>query len=325
MKVLCTDAMAASAAEHLKKLAEVLVLKDRSIAGYRSAIADADFLVVRNKLPDDIFEYGTRLRGVVRHGTGLDLVPVDAATQLGIPVANVPGANAQAVVEYYVSAMLAFARPLSRMETTIRAQGWDAGRALTSMATQLSGKTLGVIGVGTIGQGLAQACIAGFGMQVLGLQRPDIPLPTNVRPASLSDLLANSDYVALCCPLTDETRGMIGIEELQCMKKNAVLLNAARGAIVDEEALIAALQGKLIRGAALDVYASQPLNPGHALFDLDNVLLTPHVAGVTAESFDSMSAGTVKQLMQMMAGERPDYLVNPEIWPGRCATQGGKA
>lgn len=325
MKILCTEAMAPAAADQLRKQAEVLVMTDRSVAGYRAAIADADFLVVRNKLPDDIFEYGTRLRGVVRHGTGLDLIPVEAATRLGIPVANVPGANAQAVVEYYLTAMLAFARPLSRMEATTRAQGWDAGRALTSVATQLSGKTLGVVGVGTIGQGLAQACIAGFGMQVLGLQRPGVPLPANVRPASLADLLANSDYVALCCPLTDETRGMIGMQELQCMKKNAILLNAARGAIVDEQALIAALQEKRIRGAALDVYAKQPLDPAHAFFSLDNVLLTPHVAGVTAESFNSMSSGTVKQLLQMMAGERPEYLVNPEAWPGRCAAQGGKA
>lgn len=325
MKVLCTETMSVAAMEQLKKVAEVVILKDRSASGYRSAIADADFLVVRNKLPDDIFQHAARLRGVVRHGTGLDLIPVDAATPLGIPVANVPGANAQAVVEYYVSAMLAFARPLARMEATIRAQGWDAGRALTSMATQLSGKTLGVVGVGTIGQGLAQACIAGFGMQVLGLQRAGIALPDNVRAASLTDLLANSDYVALCCPLTDETRGMIGAKELQDMKKGAVLLNAARGAIVDERALVDALREKRIRGAALDVYASQPLDRGHAFFGLDNVLLTPHVAGVTAESFNDMSSGTVKQLLQMMAGERPEYLVNPEAWPGRCALRGGQA
>src|SRR3546814_16238380 len=95
--------------------------------------------------------------------------------------------------------------------------------------------------------------------------------------------------------------------------------------IVDEQALIAALHGKRIRGAALDVYANQPLNPTHAFFGLDNVLLTPHVAGVTAESFNDMSSGTAKQLLQMMAGERPEYLVNPEAWPGRCAAQGGQA
>src|SRR5690606_29493605 len=167
MKVLCTETMSVAAMELLKKVADVVILKDRSASGYRSAIADADFLVVRNKLPDDIFQHAARLRGVVRHGTGLDLIPVDAATALGIPVANVPGANAQAVVEYYVSAMLAFARPLLRMEATLRSQGWEAGRALTSTATQLSGQAIGTIGVGTIGTGLAQTGIYGTAKTVL--------------------------------------------------------------------------------------------------------------------------------------------------------------
>ncbi|SHH74999.1 NAD(P)-dependent oxidoreductase [Pollutimonas bauzanensis] len=324
MKVLCTLPMTDAATCQLSGKAEVIVLRDQSDAGCREAVANADYLVVRSQLPDDIFDHAPRLRGVVRHGTGLDMIPVEAATRLGIPVANVPGVNAQAVAEYYVAGMLAFARPLARMETILRGQGWNAGRALAPSATELSGKTLGIVGVGTIGRRLAQACACGFGMRVLGMQRPGATLPDAVQPSSLADLLAHSDYVALCCPLTSATRGMIGAAQLRSMKPDAVLLNAARGAVVDEPALITALQEKWIRGAALDVYARQPLQPDHPFFQLDNVMLTPHVGGMTAESSSAMSAGTVRQLLQMMAGERPEHLVNPQAWPGRRAAQGGR-
>lgn len=325
MKVLCTEPMAPPIMHELSKKADVAVLEDHSDAGYRSAIANADFLVVRNKLPDDIFDYGERLRGVVRHGTGLDLIPVSAATRLGIPVANVPKANAQAVAEHYVACMLAFARPVTRIDAALRAHGWNAGRALASTASELAGKTLGIIGAGAIGQRLAHACLYGFGMQVLALQRPGGALPANMQGASLSDLLSCSDYVALCCPLTEATRGLLGTEQLWLMKSDAVLLNASRGAVVDESALVTALREQWIRGAAVDVYVQQPLDAGHPFLGLNNVLLTPHVAGITTESFRAMSAGTAKQLLQMMAGERPDHLVNPEAWPGRCAMKGKSA
>ncbi len=322
MKVLCTLPMTDAATRQLSEKAEVIVLKDQSDAGCREAVANVDYLVVRSQLPSDIFDLAPRLRGVVRHGTGLDMIPMDAATRLRIPVANVPGVNAQAVVEYYVASMLAFARPIARTETILRSQGWDAGRAPAPSATELSGKTLGIVGVGTIGQRLAQACVGGFGMRVLGTQRPGATMPDIVHPSSLADLLTHSDYVALCCPLTSTTRGMIGAAQLRSMKPHAVLLNAARGAVVNEAALIIALQERWIGGAAIDVYIQQPLQPDHPFYELDNVMLTPHVGGITAESSSAMSTGTVRQLLQMMAGERPEHLVNPQAWPGRSKTRG---
>lgn len=314
MKVLCTLPMDPAGMALLEGHATVEVVADQKADTLYRAIGDADFLVVRSLLPPDIFDQPNRLRGVVRHGTGLDLIPVESATQHGIPVANVPGANAQAVAEYCLASMILWARRLDRIAGALRSEGWNPARAQTASATELAGKTVGIVGVGTIGARLAQICCAGFGMKVLGYQRNLNRLPENVTGAALDSLLAASDYVVLTCPLTAETRGLLDARRLRLMKAGAVLINAARGPVVDEDALAVALREGWIKGATLDVFGEQPLPPGHIYFGLDNVILTPHVGGLTAESTAEMSVGTARQILQLMRGERPEHLVNPEVW-----------
>lgn len=317
MNVLCTLPMHPAGIALLAGYADITVMPDTSGDAFARLLPHADFLVVRTKLPSGVFVHGDRLKGVIRHGTGLDFIPVAEASALGIPVANVPGANAQAVAEYCISSMLSLARGVDRIGRCFREQGWEAGRRLTAGAAEIAGKTVGIIGLGTVGQKLARLCHFGFDMRVLGHQPTYAGVPDYIVPATLEALLGESDFVVLCCPLTDQTKGLLNAERLGRMRAEAVLVNAARGPIVDEEALMDALRARRIKGAALDVYGQQPLASDHALLNVDNALLTPHIAGLTEESTASMSIGTARQILQLMRGDRPDHLVNPDIWERR--------
>ncbi|WJR82074.1 hydroxyacid dehydrogenase [Bradyrhizobium sp. NP1] len=298
----------------LEPVAEVRVAPEPSGEALRRVLPEAEFLVVRTPLPADLLAMPHQLRGIVRHGTGLDMIPVAAATRQGIPVANVPGANAQAVAEYVVGSFFQLARRFSALDHTLRKAGWPASRKLSENAIELAGRTVGIIGVGYIGSRIARICDAGLGMTVLGYQPRTTDFPEYVRSVQIDELLAQSDFVTLNCPLLPDTRHLIDARRIGLMKRTAFLVNAARGEIVDENVLATALREHAIAGAAVDVYAEQPLAPSHPFLTLDNVLLTPHAASLTRESGRQMSVGTARRLLQLMKGERPLNLVNPEVW-----------
>lgn len=297
---------------------EIVLPQGGDAAALRTLCAAADAVIVRRKLPDDLIETSPRLLAAVRHGVGVDLIPVERCTAQGVVVANVPGANADAVAEFAVAQMLAAARHVEAMHAGLLAQGWDAARARADAATELTGKTLGIVGVGAIGSRLAEIAHHGFRMRVLGHRRNLAGLPPHVTPADLPTLFTESDYVALACPLTEATRGLVSAALLAQMKPGAWLLNVSRGAVVDEEALVAALRAGRI-GAALDVYAVQPLAPDHPLRSLPNVLLTPHAAGLTRESVAQMSTVSAQEMVRVLRGEKPLNFINPESWPAAQA------
>jgi D-3-phosphoglycerate dehydrogenase len=275
---------------------------------------------VRTFLPPDLLDRPHRLRAIVRHGTGLDMIPMGAATRQGIPVAYVPGANAQAVAEYVVGSFFDLARRFGEMNAALRAHGWAHARPQSARTVELAGKTVGIVGVGDIGRRIACMCARGLGMNVLGYQPDASRFPAFVESVPLATLLADSDFVTLNCPLTEATRHLIDAHRLALMKPTAFLVNTARGGVVDEAALVRVLRARGIAGAALDVYAEQPLAADHAFLEVDNLLLTPHVAALTRESTARMSVGTAEQILQLMRGERPTHLANPEVWatwPGR--------
>ncbi len=312
--VLCTLAMDPAGVDIVAPVATISVAPDTSADTLRRVVADADVLVVRNQLPGDIFEQPNRLLGVVRHGVGVDLIPVDSATAQGIPVANVPGSNSQAVVEYCLGAFLLLARRFHAMDQTLRGKGWNEARALSNATVELAGKTAGIVGLGNIGAVLARACKDGLGMRVLGYQPARALIPDFVEAVDLDTLIETSDFISLNCPLTPETRHLINKRRLRAMKPGTVLVNASRGAVVDDAALAHALSENWIAGAALDVYAEQPLRRDHPLLGLDNVVLTPHAAALTRESSAKMGIGAARQVVQLLKGQRPDHLVNPEVW-----------
>lgn len=315
--VLCTLPMDPAGAAMLASVADVVSAPDQSGESLYKTIGQGDILVVRSQLPVDLFDRPNHLIGVVRHGTGLDLIPVASATAHGIPVANVPGVNSQAVVEYCVASFLALARRFDRMDQTLRGDGWEKARAFTNAATELSGKTVGIVGLGAIGASLARVCKQGFGMRVMGYQRNAANMPSFVESVDLDTLFAESDFISLNCPLTDATRHLVNAARLRSMKPDAVIVNASRGPVIDEAALAQALREHRIRGAAIDVFAEQPLPAGHPFLALDNIILTPHAAALTRESSQKMGVGTARQILQLLRGERPEFLVNPEVWERR--------
>jgi D-3-phosphoglycerate dehydrogenase len=254
------------------------------------------------------------VRGVVVHGTGTDLVPVAAATAHGVMVANLPGINAHSVAEYCAMAMLLLARNALSIIHSLKNETWDEARRLGAGAREIAGMTLGIVGVGAIGSRLAKIARNGFGMKVLGHQRRLDRLPAEAAPSSLEELLRQSDFVVLACPLTPQTRYLMNHETINLMKATAWLINVGRGPVVQEEALIAALRDKRVAGAMLDVYEHYRLEPGHPLFALDNVILTPHLAAVTQESRARASVAAADEMLRILRGERPRNLVNPEVW-----------
>lgn len=309
--VLLTNPMHADGEAILSPYARLITAPDTKPDTLRAWAKDADGIIVRAKLPDDIVDHAPRLKGMVRHGVGLDFIPVDAATARGVAVANLPGSNTSAVAEYAVSALLHLRRPIHLMNGLIRDKGWGASRATAETFTELNGSTLGILGVGTIGRRVAQIARHGFGMKVIGTSRRKGLLPADVEEVSLDQLFARSDALVICCSLTDETRGLVNAARIGQMKPDAVLVNVSRGAVVENAPLIAALKAGKLGGAALDVFDIQPLSADDALFDCPNLLLTPHAAAITASSSRGMAVGAAEEMLRILRGEQPLNLVNP--------------
>ncbi|HWM41755.1 MAG TPA: NAD(P)-dependent oxidoreductase [Burkholderiales bacterium] len=312
-RVLLSDSIAPAGEELLSKSATLVRAPDSAPATLKRLAGDVDGIIIRSKLPDDIFEAAPRLRGVVVHGAGTDLVPVESATARGVMVANLPGINAQSAAEYCAMAMLMLARHILPITESLRRNTWDEARRLGADARELTGMTLGIVGVGAIGGRLAKIARHGFGMKVLGHQRRLDRLPRETEPATLPDLLSTSDFVVLACPLTPQTRHLMNPKTISLMKSSAWLINVGRGPVVQEEALIEALRDKRIAGAMLDVYEHYRLEPGHPLFSLDNVILTPHLAAVTREARARAGIAAADEMLRILRGERPRNLVNPEV------------
>jgi len=314
-RVLLTDPIDASGEELLRaRGAEVVRAPDGSSATVRRLAAQADGIIIRSKLPDDIFEAAPRVRAVTIHGTGIDLVPLASANARGVLVANLPGTNAQSVAEYCVLAMLMLARNIAAISAAMHTRPWDEVRRLAAPAREITGLTVGVVGVGEIGRRVAQICARGFGMRVLGHQRRLDRLPPEAQGTDLDDLVAQSDFIVIACPLNAQTHHLFNAARLGAMKTSAWLINVGRGPVIDEQALIEALRARRIAGAMLDVYEHYRIEAGHPLLALDNVLLTPHLAGSTRESRARASVRAADETLRMLAGDKPRNLVNPEAW-----------
>lgn len=276
-------------------------------------VRDAEIVIVRANLPPVLFERAKKLRAAIRHGAGLDMIPIEAATRAGVLVANVPGANARTVAEHVLWTTMALLRKFRRVDRDLRQKGWLAGREHANDGNDLSGRTMGIIGFGAVGRHVADIAARGFGLEVIVNSRAPRDLPENVRFAGVDELLEASDIVVLCCPLTLETAGLIGRDRIARMKPGALLINVSRGAVVEDAALIEALSSGRIGGAALDVFVTQPLPPDHPYFGFDNVIVTPHMAGITEESMMRMGVGAAEEAIRVLKGDLPVNLRNPDV------------
>ena len=275
----------------------------------------AEVIVVRAPIPPDVVRREAGLKALLRHGAGLDMIPVEVATEAGVLVANVPGANALTVAEHVIWSAMALLRRYPQVDRDLRSAGWAAGRAHSDLGREISGRVLGVLGMGAIGRALAAMAQGGFGMKVICHTRSGTGLPPGIAHVSLERLFADSDILALCAPLTDQTRGLVDAAALARMRAGAILVNVARGPVVVEKALIAALASGHLGGAAIDVFDTQPLPTDHPFLSLPNVILTPHMAGITEESMLRMGMGVVEEARRIAAGALPLHFVNPEVLP----------
>ena len=272
-----------------------------------------DIVIVRAPIPPEIFGPGTRLRAAIRHGAGTDMIPIEAATAAGVLVANVPGANAATVAEHVMMTALMLLRRFRRVDGDLRRSGWGAARDHAERGHDLQGRTIGLVGFGAVGQAVASLAAA-FGVSALACSPSGRTAP-GVEALPLDAVLARSDIVVLCCPLKPETRGLIDARRLALIRPGALLINVARGPVVVEDALIASLQSGHLAGAALDVFDTQPLPAGHPFFAFDNVILTPHMAGITDESMARMGAGAAVEALRVLQGALPLNLINPQAEP----------
>jgi len=317
-RILLTQAIHEQAQEQLGRLAELVVAPDTSPSTLSRCAQGCDVVVVRAPLPDDIFVNAPSLVGAVRHGAGLDMIPIDAATAAGVLVANVPGANANAVAEHVLASMLRLSRCSVQVAAALnasRSSAWAQARMQAEQGRELRGRTAGLIGYGRVGQSLASICARGFGMTVLVHSRTRRAATPDVDWTSLEELLARSDFVVLTCPLTPQTRALIDAPRLQLMRPDAFLINAARGAVVVEQALLEALRSGRLAGAALDVFDHQPVPDDHPFWSMPEVLLTPHVAGISAQSMTAIGHGVVVAVEHLLRGVPPPHCVNPEALP----------
>jgi len=247
---------------------------------------------------------------ISRTGVGYDAIDVKAATARGVTVTTTPGVNRDAVADLAFALILCCARKLPENLAEVRRGGWKRHEGV-----DLAGKTLGIAGLGTIGKEVSQRAKA-FKMRVLAYDLlQDLPFAeaTGVAYVSLEDLLRQSDFVSIHCFLNDVTRHLINAERLALMKPTAYLINTARGGLVDTEALCRALQAKRIAGAALDVVEEEPLPADSPLRTFENVYLTPHAAGSTADARERSGAMAAENLICTLRGERPEGIVNPEV------------
>lgn len=309
--VISTDRIHPEAQTRLQQASNFDIRPWRDGAAYADDLADAEVVIVRNRIPPELFDRAPRLRAAIRHGVGLDMIPVEAASARGVLVANVPAVNAVAVAEYVLGQMLALSRRFADMDRLMRSASWSESRLIADHGQQIGGKTVAIVGMGEIGRRVAAMCAAGFGMRVLGVHpKRTGTRETHAEYVPLDDALSQADYLVLTCPLTSETRGMIGADQLARMKPTAFLINVARGAVVDRLALYDALRSSRIAGAALDVFDTQPLPAGDPLFACPTARLTPHMAGISAQSLHAMSMGAAAQVLDVLAGRLPPHWVN---------------
>ena len=283
-------------------------------SAFVAALKSVDAVLSGNDLVIDeaLFGMAPQLKVIAKMGVGLDMIDIDAASRHGTIVFNTPGVNNQAVADHTFAMLLAVARKIIYCDRSLREKRWEHTKI---MGIELWQKTIGIVGLGAIGRAVALRA-KGFDMKIVAHDPywPDqFAAENRIERVPLEALLKMSDVISLHVPLTPENKGMINANSLGLMKPTAILVNAARGEIVNEADLYRALKDGVIAGAGLDVFENEPPTET-PLLELDNVVLTPHTAAFTMEAMNNMNVGVVEQLIDYLEGKRPEHLVNADIY-----------
>ncbi|HLH90046.1 MAG TPA: NAD(P)-dependent oxidoreductase [Xanthobacteraceae bacterium] len=254
---------------------------------------------------------------VSTNGAGYDTVDVDDCTAAGVLVINQAGGNKQAVAEHVIGMMLTLTKRIIMVDRAMRRK--EKFDRQDFIGNDMFGKTLGIIGIGNVGGRVSELCGGLFQMKVLAydpyLSKEQVAARGAEKVDDLNDIFRRADFVSVHCPLTAETRGMVGAAQFALMQPHAYFVTAARGFIHDEAALAEALRANKIAGAGLDVWEKEPPPSEHPLLAFDNVLVSPHTAGVTVETRQNMSRIAAAQILDTLDGKKPPRIVNPEVWP----------
>lgn len=310
--------------QRLQAQVEVTLIDDpKSSAGLarlRDALPHADALLGASvKLDAELLDLAPKLKAVSSVSVGVDNYDIAYLTRRGILLTNTPDVLTETTADTGFALIMATARRVVELANMVRDGQWKQNIGPPHFGSDVHGKTLGIIGMGRIGEAVAQRGHFGFGMPVIyhsHSAKPAVEARFDARYRSLEDLLREADFVCLTVPLTAETEGLIGAEQFAQMRPETIFINIARGKVVDEQALIAALQKGQIRAAGLDVFEQEPVNPDSPLLKMDNVVATPHMGSATHETREAMARCAVDNLLAALAGERPKDLVNPAAWRG---------
>ena len=278
--------------------------------------ADGILSLLTTRIDATLLEKTPHLRVVSNMAVGVDNIDINACTKRGIPVGNTPGAMTDATADLTMSLLLAAARKLPESARDAREGRWQTWSPTGWLGADLRGATLGIIGLGKIGRAVAERA-RGFGLRLVYWEPTDSPeneAQTGARYVSFDELLSTSDFVTLHCPLNESTRGLIGESALRKMKPTAILINAARGPVVDTPALTRALSEGWIASAALDVTDPEPLPPTHALYSLPNCFILPHIGSATHGTRKRMAEMACENLLAGLEGRQLPNCVNPEVY-----------
>lgn len=309
-RIVVADPLSVSGLDLLREHADVVVADDASTLEQQLPVSDALIVRSRTKVTADLLAQGKRLQIVGRAGIGVDNIDVDAATGRGILVVNAPLGNVRSTAEHTIALLFALARRVVAADRATRDGTWKTGYE----GMQVTGKRLGVIGAGKVGRQVAQIASA-VGMDVVAYD-PYLSIEAwesiGIQQVSFDELLSTSDVITLHVPMAAETRNLIGAGQLAMMKSGAYLINCARGGLVHEAALAAALTDGRLAGAAVDVYEEEPVTKS-PLLAAPNLILTPHVAASTREAQAQVSADIAEQVLDFFAGRPVSYAINPSV------------
>lgn len=293
-------------------------LNPEGIAQLRDALPRAQGLLGASlKLDAQLLDLAPNLQAIASVSVGVDNYDIDYLTERRILLSNTPDVLTETTADTGFALILAAARRVVELANMVRAGQWQRNIGPAHFGTDVHGKTLGIIGMGRIGEALAQRGHFGFGMPVIyhsHSPKPAVEQRFNAQYRSLTELLQQADFICLTLPLTAETKGLIGAEEFALMRPESIFINISRGKVVDETALIEALRTGQIRAAGLDVFEREPLQTDSPLLTLNNVVATPHMGSATHETREAMARCAVDNLLMALAGERPKNLVNAGAW-----------
>lgn len=305
--------------QRLQAQADVTLIKKLDAAGMdqlRAALPRAQGILGASlKLDAQLLDLAPNLEAVASVSVGVDNYDIDYMTERKIQLTNTPDVLTETTADTGFALVLASARRVVELANMVRNGQWVKNVGPEHFGTDVHGKTLGIIGMGRIGEALAQRGHFGFGMPVIyhsNSPKPAVEARFNAQYRSLDELLQEADFICLTLPLTAQTEGLIGAEQFALMRRESIFINISRGKVVDEAALINALQQGQIRAAGLDVFEREPLELTSPLLKLDNVVATPHIGSATFETREAMTRCAVENLLAALAGERPANLVNPQ-------------